>query len=116
MSNTKRNNYHNEYKDVSILAKDTDFNGTIQFRNPVQINGKFKGKIITESVLVVSEEAYVEGDIKSDVVILAGTVKGDVHAIQKVDILSSGKLYGNITTKKLRIADGVVFDGTCKMI
>lgn len=116
MSTIKKHNYSNEYKNLSVLKDDTEFNGTMKFKNPVQLNGKYTGKIITESVLIVSENAYIEGEVRSGILILAGTVKGDVHAEEKIDILPSGKLYGNIATKKLRIADGVIFDGTCKML
>lgn len=116
MNNNRKNRLINGYKNLSIFSDDTEFDGELRYLNPIQINGKFKGKIITSSFLVVSEHAYVEGNIETDALIIAGTVKGEVFAKQKVDILPSGKIYGNITTKKLKIADGVVFDGTCKMI
>lgn len=109
-------NYQIEQKETSVLNEDTEFSGTLQYKKAVQINGKYKGQIITDSVLIISEDAYVEADIKVNVLILAGTLRGEVEAREKVDILPTGKLYGNIITAKLKIADGVVFDGTCKMI
>ena len=105
-----------EYKPQTIFADDTEFNGELNFKNPVEIKGKFKGKIYTESVVIISEDGMVEADIKANIVIIAGTVKGNVEAKKKVEILSTGKLYGDIKTAKLKIADGVIFEGSCHMI
>jgi len=43
-------------------------------------------------------------------------VKGNVEATEKLEMLSTGKVFGNIRTAKLKIADGVVFEGKCEMI
>jgi cytoskeletal protein CcmA (bactofilin family) len=43
-------------------------------------------------------------------------VKGNVEATEKLEMLATGKVFGNIRTAKLKIADGVVFEGKCEMI
>jgi len=48
--------------------------------------------------------------------VIGGTVKGNVEATEKLEMLSTGKVFGNIRTAKLKIADGVVFEGKCEMI
>ena len=116
MKSNRKHRVINGFKNLSIFNEDTEFDGELHYLNPIQINGKFKGKIITSSFLIVSEHATVEGNVEADSLIIAGIVKGDVFAKQNVDILPSGRIYGNITTKKIKIADGVVFEGTCKMI
>jgi len=105
-----------EYHPNTIFAEDTEFNGKLSFDEPVEIKGKFKGEINTKSVVIISETANVEANIKANAVIIAGTVKGNVEAAEKVDILSTGRLYGDIKTAKLKIADGVIFEGSCHMI
>ncbi|MCK5267941.1 MAG: polymer-forming cytoskeletal protein [Spirochaetes bacterium] len=94
----------------------TDFNGDLVFDYSLKINGKFKGSIKTEGFLYIGEKAVVEADIEAGIVILGGTVKGDILAKDKIEMLPSGKLYGNLETSKLKISDGVVFEGKCKMI
>jgi len=105
-----------EIKDVSVFCEDTKFNGEISFKNPVQIQGEYKGIINTDSVVIISKNATVKAKINSKILILEGTLKGDVYASEKVDIFPSGKLFGNISTAKLKIADGVIFEGTCNML
>ena len=112
----KYKNREYEIENVSILQEDTDFNGEMSFSNPVHIMGKFKGKINTDSVIIIGKNASVNADVASRILIIEGILKGNVNALEKVDIFSSGKLFGNITTAKLKIADGVIFEGNCTMI
>ena len=66
--------------------------------------------------LVVGEGAEVKANIRAKTVILKGTVYGNIEADSKLEIHANGKLYGNIRTAQLKIADGVVFEGRCEMI
>lgn len=105
-----------ELENVSVFREDAKFNGDLFFKNPVQIQGEYKGTINTDSVLIISKNASVTANINSRILILEGILKGDVKAVEKVDILATGRLFGNIVTAKLKIADGVIFEGTCNMI
>ena len=98
------------------LGKRTSFNGRMRFTAPVKISGRFEGEIIAEGFLYIDEGAYVRADVTAGSIVIAGEVHGNVQAAQKVEMLSTGKIYGNVRTAKLRIADGVVFDGKCEML
>ena len=113
----------NEYGDIkeaekvsTVLSGSTSFNGVMRFRSSLKINGVFKGEIISEGFLIIGEGANVKANIKAESVIIAGEVKGNVEAKERLELLSTGKLYGNIRTKKLKMADGVIFEGKCEMI
>ncbi|HON77293.1 MAG TPA: polymer-forming cytoskeletal protein [Spirochaetota bacterium] len=100
----------------TVFSKDTEFYGDLTFKKSLQINGYMEGEIVSEGFLVVGEGATVKANIKANTVIISGTVHGNVEAREKLEILPSGRLYGNIRTAKLKIADGVVFEGKCEMI
>lgn len=101
---------------ITTFAPDTEFDGELEYDKPLRIQGSFKGRIETNSFLWVDTDAYVEGDIKVGSLKLGGTIRGNIDARQKVELLASAKLYGNIKTAKLKIADGVLFEGNCEMI
>lgn len=101
---------------ATVFGKDTEFNGDLAFDKSLQINGKFEGEIKDGDFLVIGEKADVRANIKVKTVIVKGTVYGNVEATDKLEIHKEGKLYGNIRTSKLIIADGVVFEGKCEMI
>ena len=96
----------------TVFGKDTQFCGDLHFRKSLQINGTFEGEIASEGYLVVGEGAVV----KANTVIIKGTVHGNIEARDRLEINPGGKLYGNIRTAKLKIADNVVFQGNCEMI
>jgi cytoskeletal protein CcmA (bactofilin family) len=98
------------------LGGKTHFNGTLKFREPLRISGRFEGDIVAGGFLLIEEGAVVEADIKAESVVVAGTVRGNIYAVQRLEMLPSGKIYGNVKTAKLRIADGVVFEGKCEMV
>ena len=100
----------------TVFCKDTEFYGELSFKKSLQINGYFEGEIASGGFLAIGEGAVVKANIKVKTVILMGTVYGNIEAMSRLEIHSTGKLYGNIRTAKLQIADGVVFEGTCEMI
>ncbi len=101
---------------TTVFSKDTEFNGELSFKKSLQINGNFEGEIVSGGFLVVGEGAVVKANIKAKTVIIIGTVHGNIEATTRLEIHATGKLYGNIRTAKLQIADGVVFEGKCEMI
>lgn len=108
---------HIDYNLVdTTFDKLTDFEGTLAFQHSLKVNGRFKGKISTPGFLYIGETANVEADIEADIVILEGTVKGNILAHSKIEMMATGKLYGDLKTAKLQISDGVIFEGNCTML
>ncbi len=101
---------------ATILETGSSLNGILEFKKPLQIDGHFEGEIITDSVLLISPRAVVRANIKAGTVIIGGQVIGNVEAFNRLEMLSTGQVIGNIRTAKLQIADGVIFDGNCEMI
>ncbi len=101
---------------TTTLGRETNFSGTMKFQSSLKINGNFQGKIISPGFLYVEESAVINADINVGSVVIGGYVKGNVEAREKLELLPTGQLYGNVRTAKLKIADGVVFEGKCEMI
>lgn len=103
-------------KITTTLGKETVFTGTMRFSKSLKIDGKFEGEIISSGFLYVDEGAEVKADIKVRSIVIGGIVHGNIEATEKLEMLDSGQVYGNVRTAKLKIADGVVFEGKCEMI
>ncbi len=101
---------------LTRLGTDTALRGTLRFRESVEISGKFEGKIIAEGYLYIRDGAEIRADIKARDIIVAGTVHGNIEATHRLEILETGRIYGNVRTARFRVADGVVFEGKCEMI
>ena len=101
---------------ATTLGKETVFSGTMRFTSSLKIDGRFEGEIESSGCLYVAEGAYVRANIRVGSVVIGGVVHGNIVATEKLEMLSTGKVYGNVTTSRLKIADGVVFEGKCEMI
>lgn len=113
----KNQNLVTEHGTIStILGKETSFNGVLTFKKPLQICGEFFGEIISDGYVLISDGAVIKANIKAHTVVVGGHVTGNVIATERLEMLSTGKVIGNIKTAKLQIADGVIFDGNCEMI
>jgi len=99
---------------TAFLGRDTEFEGNLSFKGMVRIDGRFKGEINTEGTLVVGETAVIDSDIHASNVIISGEIRGHIVAGEKIEILSPGKVFGDIEAPSVTINSGVVFEGNCQ--
>jgi cytoskeletal protein CcmA (bactofilin family) len=112
-----KNDDHKGLEKISTtLGRETAFNGIMRFKNSLKIDGTFTGEIVSTGFLYIENGASVTANIRVGSIVIGGTVKGNVEALEKLEMLTTGKVFGNIRTAKLKIADGVVFEGKCEMI
>ncbi len=111
---------YNEYMEDedfdTILSPDIEFSGTLNFEKPFLIRGKVYGEINAAGVLVIDKDAIVNANIHASRVLIRGQVKGDVTAVEKVEVTLTGKLSGNVTAPEIYMETGCVFNGRCTMV
>ncbi|OQX29797.1 MAG: hypothetical protein B0D92_01915 [Spirochaeta sp. LUC14_002_19_P3] len=100
----------------TVFGRETHFTGTLKFKESLQINGRFDGIINSSGFLMVETGAVVNADIKTDTLVVAGTIKGDVYAAERLELLHGGKIIGNIRCLYLIAADSTSIQGRCDMI
>ncbi|MBV9079646.1 MAG: polymer-forming cytoskeletal protein [Elusimicrobia bacterium] len=99
----------------TIIGPGTEFEGNLQTSESIRVDGKIKGEIKAEYV-VVGENGAVLGDITASRVTIAGKVKGNVAAAAMLELLPTGQVIGDIRSNKLIISDGATFEGNCQML
>ena len=112
-----KNNEHKSIEKITTtLGRETSFNGVLRFKESLKIDGTFEGEIESPGFLYIENGATVKANIKVGSVVVGGVVRGNIEASERLEMLTTGKVFGNIRTAKLNIADGVVFEGKCEMI
>jgi len=102
--------------EVIILGRTTSFTGFLKFATTLRIQGSFRGTIEATGDLIVDKEAVIDADhIIVNSLTVYGNISGTVHAQDKVDMMSGARVQGDVSAARLRIADGVLFEGKCKM-
>jgi len=99
----------------TLLAEGTSLSGNIECRGSMRIDGKIEGKITCSERAVIGRTAEIEADIEAVEIIIAGKVRGNMKAKERLEIQAKGYLVGDIYTRNLVIAEGVFFQGKCVM-
>ena len=104
-------------KDITVFGKKTRFNGVLSFSEELHIAGRFDGTIDAVGALVIKKNASCIADyIKAASIIVEGSVQGDLTAGDRIEMRTGSSVRGNLSTSRLRIADGVSFEGQVEMI
>ena len=100
---------------TSILAQGCKFDGKIEVRGTLRIEGEFKGDIGTPESLVIGKTGVVHAKVKVKNAIIGGQLFGNIVAENKIELQSGSHVEGDIKTKRLVIDEGVFFEGNCAM-
>lgn len=104
--------------DSKVIEINAQMQGSLSFKDPVnlKINGNFNGTLDVQGTLTVGEAAFVEAHITGENIIIAGKVRGDIVAKRMLVMMPTAVLTGNISTPKLNIVEGAIFQGKCQMV
>jgi len=81
----------------------------------VQVNGTLIGELICEGDVIIGTEGEVNAPISAKNATIAGSVNGDINVINELDILPTGKIFGNVSAKVLTLKPGGVLSGKSVM-
>ncbi len=101
----------------TVIGANSMIKGDLHSRGTLRVDGTVEGNIRADASVIVGEKGVVKASIMASQVIIGGTVHGNVHGRERVEVLSTGRLYGDVTTaaSKFVVAEGVVFEGRCTM-
>ncbi len=99
----------------SIIGEGTRFRGEFDLEGLLRIDGDFSGTIRTKGKVLVGSNGRAECEVHAGTVVIGGILRGDIYTSEKLIILSTGMVLGNITTPRLIIEEGVIFNGTCRI-
>lgn len=105
-------------KDDKLIEISVPMQGAMAFNEPVnlKISGDFTGSLVTKGTLTIGQTAMVEANITGENVVIEGKVKGNVVARKMLVLMPTAILSGDISTPKLNIVEGAIFQGKCQML
>lgn len=102
--------------DATIISSNSKFEGTLESTGILRIDGEFRGDINIKGSVIIGEDGIVVANINADKVTIAGKVEGNICCSGSLELVQSGKLTGDIEVKSIRVDEGAIFDGKCKML
>jgi cytoskeletal protein CcmA (bactofilin family) len=98
-----------------FIDRGSHIRGDLAFEETFRIDGRFEGKIRSGRELTLGDTADVTAEIDVGRLSVNGTLKGSVHAAERVELLAGSRVFGDIITPVLRIEEGAHFEGSCQM-
>lgn len=101
--------------DDSVVASEDRIEGKLKTRRGLRIHGVVDGHIESAAAVHIDEGAKVTADITAEEVIIAGQYSGKLICRQRLEVLPTGHVNGNIETVKLMLHEGGFVDGELHM-
>jgi len=98
----------------TLIGSGTEIRGDIHFKDGLHIDGIVKGNVISDgdqSMLTMSEQGRIEGEVRVQNIVLNGAVEGDVYASQHVELAPEARVQGNVYYNLIEMAMGAEVNG-----
>ena len=99
----------------SLIGSSTSIEGDVHFKGGLRIDGHVKGNVVAEagetSVLVISESAKVEGDVRVAHLVVNGEICGNVYSAELLELQPKARITGDVNYKALEMHSGALVSG-----
>lgn len=109
------NPYDTATERVSVLGPTLHFKGELHADEELLIKGRIEGSITHSQRITVCAEGTVTANVRAQVIVVEGTLQGDLTAEKSVMVRETAKLRGNITAPSVSIVEGAHFTGGIDM-
>lgn len=99
----------------SLIGRQTEILGDVRFAGGLHVDGKVRGKVLSDggkdAALSLSEHGSIEGDVRVPIIMLNGSVHGDVYASERLTMAAKARVYGNVYYRVLEMEAGAQVNG-----
>lgn len=98
----------------TLIGEGTVLHGDIGFADGIRVDGEVHGNVVAttdRSLIVISENARVLGEVRAAHVIINGHVQGPVHASELLELQPKARLTGDVRYELLEMHQGALIDG-----
>jgi len=96
----------------AIIGASMHIKGEIRSDEELMVDGEVEGVVESGSLLTIGRNGKVRANIRAREVVIFGSVKGNIEALEKLAIREQGSLVGDIKTAGISIDDGAYFKGS----
>jgi len=99
----------------SLIGISTNIEGNVHFQGGLRIDGHVKGNVVADgeepSMLVISEHAKVEGEVRVAHLVVNGEIVGPVHSSELLELQPRARITGDVFYKALEMHGGALVSG-----
>jgi cytoskeletal protein CcmA (bactofilin family) len=99
----------------TLIGQSIEVDGDLSFNGGLHLDGQINGNVSSDngsgSVLVVSEQGQISGDVNVPYAVINGTINGNVYASEKLELSQKACITGNVNYNVLEMASGASVNG-----
>jgi cytoskeletal protein CcmA (bactofilin family) len=95
----------------TIIGPDTSVHGNIAAGGFTRVDGSMRGDLDAAGRVVVGERARMKSDVQGTSVTIGGVVCGNVLASERLVVLSTGLVVGDVITRRIQADEGCLIHG-----
>ncbi|HEX7647352.1 MAG TPA: polymer-forming cytoskeletal protein [Noviherbaspirillum sp.] len=99
----------------SLIGISTSIEGNVNFKGGLRIDGNVKGNVVADSsepsMLVISEHARVEGEVRVAHLVVNGEILGPVFSSEFLELQPRARITGDVFYKALEMHGGALVSG-----
>ena len=97
------------------LVQGTNVEGTVQAEKDIRIDGTMKGTLICKGKVIIGPTGTIIGDVQCENAVIEGRFEGVMTVGEVLHVKETAKVEGDISTQKLIVQPGSLFNVKCKM-
>lgn len=97
------------------LVQGTNVEGTLQADKDIRIDGTLKGSLNCKGKVIIGPTGYISGEVNCENAVIEGRFDGILVVGDVLHVKESAKIEGDVTTQKLVVQPGSIFNVKCKM-
>jgi len=102
----------NRTAEAARIGKSLVIKGELSGNEDLYIDGQIEGSIaLQQNSLVVGPNGKVQAGVSAGRIVVHGTLDGDLHAADRVELKKTGMVTGDIVAQRIAIEDGAYFKG-----
>jgi cytoskeletal protein CcmA (bactofilin family) len=104
-------NKREDFSVNTIIGPNTHINGDVNSAGFTRVDGSLRGNLSVEGRIIVGERARMKSSIAGTAITIGGVVSGNVLASERVTILATGIVLGDIITQRIQADEGCLLHG-----
>ena len=100
---------------TTYIAPDTEISGGMAGKGPYIFCGHVEGDCDIDGPVTLAAGGTWKGTMKATDLIIAGTVEGDVIALQRVEVAGTAKVTGSLAGDSIAVAEGAIIEGEIRV-
>ena len=98
---------------ANVIGENSYFTGKFVINGSLRIDGRFEGRSLQAEQLYIGTHGKIRTNIEASSVIVEGLVIGNISASNRVLLMPTARILGDIKTPELIIQNGVILEGRC---